>query len=813
MLFVALSGVASRADSNPANVALHRTYEMSPAPNYAGCKDSGDALQLTDGQHAGCDWLRLSTVGWRKPAPAVTILIDLGSSTPIQSVRLHTNGGGRANVFYPGTVGVLVSDDNTQFHLVGAADRLGVEQSRANSVEVRPLPQVVEIDNLHSRGRWVLLLLEPDGDFLFLDEVEVLRGNHDPAAVVFAPENQFSRAAVPDLLPTLRERAITRLTLDRFAAAVRSPSTPAASAAIENLRTSFQATALHRLDGWRNLQTAIGAARARDWKTRSGRRLLWQAANPMSPLSVADVPRTNIVDAPRPPSGTGGTLSGNQAGSAEPLDIFLWQGEYESAAITLFNADEAPMHVRPVLTPLQSVGGSTVSAADLITLRTSVFVDGRGGAGRTGDALIRVPPTGFDISPGQPRQLWLTVYAPTLAPGDYAFAIDLQPTDAAGTLVPTDLVQARITVAGIRFPDRATLKTFAYHYIERSDITKTAQAEAIADLRAHHVNVDVLFWSSALPMPTIDRAGKMQIDFTKHDAALDRYAGGELLLFYWGLGVHRDEVPGLRTIQGPPYLDAVKEWVTRWVAHLKERGLDYDDFAMYPFDESLAPEFETLAKFLKQEVDPKLRIFANSRGLKDGDQLRRIAPYLDIWCPRDLIYGARLGPAELDARRTIPEVWSYDCSSSSKGKPPLDYFRFQMWRAFARGDRGCGLWTYADPETGADAWHDFAWLSGKYGVVYGPLGKPDDVDFSGESIVPSRRWEAWREGVEDYEYLVQLRDAIAAARSEGRFDPADRAAAVLEGSVREVLQNQSDPSIVYRVRQDLTRALLQLRDR
>jgi len=30
------------------------------------------------------------------------------------------------------------------------------------------------------------------------------------------------------------------------------------------------------------------------------------------------------------------------------------------------------------------------------------------------------------------------------------------------------------------------------------------------------------------------------------------------------------------------------------------------------------------------------------------------------------------------------------------------------------------------------------------------------VDELRESIVPSRRWEAWREGVEDYQYLYQL---------------------------------------------------------
>lgn len=811
VLLVASSPFVASAEPPADNVALHRPYEMSPAPNYAGCKDPGDAVQLTDGETAGCDWLRSGTVGWSKPAPAVTVLIDLGVSTPIGGVRLHTNGGGRANVFYPATVGVLVSDDNTSFHLVGAADSLGIQQSRADSVGVRAQPRVIPIDNLRARGRWVLLLIEPDGDFVFLDEVQVFRGNDDPSTIHFDPGNAFARDDVANLLPALRERAVTSLLLERSTAAARTPGATAAGTVLDDLQRSFREAPLHRVDGWQGVESAIYAARATDWRTRSGRRLLVQAANPMSTLSIADGPDAALLVAPSAPVASGGSTTADPSADLNRLDLFLWQGEYESAAVTLFNGDVAPLRVRPALTPLRAEDGSTVAAESFVTLRTPVFVDARGGTGRTGDALIRVPQDGFVIPPGQPAQLWLTVHAASLNPAAYGFAIDWHAVDAAGTDVPTELMQGRITVAPIQFPDRTTLKTFAYHYIERSDVTKSAQAEAIADLRAHYINVDVLFWSSALPMPTLDRNGKLLIDFTKHDAALDRYTGGEMFLFYWGLGSKRDQVPGLRATNGRSYLDYVKEWVTRWVDHLKARGLDYDDFAMYPFDESLAPEFETLARFLKEQVDPKLRIFANSRGLKNGDQLRRITPFLDIWCPRDLVFGARYGTAEENARKRIAEVWSYDCDRPSKGKPPLAYFRLHMWRAFHRGDRGCGIWTYSDPEPGASAWDDFSWLSGRYGLVYGPQGKPEGVDLSGEAIVPSRRWEAWREGVEDYEYLAQLRSAIAKARSEGRYDAADRASAMLEGAVREVLQNPSDAGTVYRVRRELTRAILELR--
>jgi len=230
---------------------------------------------------------------------------------------------------------------------------------------------------------------------------------------------------------------------------------------------------------------------------------------------------------------------------------------------------------------------------------------------------------------------------------------------------------------------------------------------------------------------------------------------------------------------------------------------------MYPFDETLCDEFYQLAKFIKTEVDPRIRLFANSRGAPGGHEMSRIAPFIDIWCFRDLPYGATIGPEEQRIRRSSASVWSYDCARPAKGKPPYDYYRLQMWRAFARGDTGCGFWVYADPGA-ADAWDDFATMHGRYGVVYGPQGGPAGLDYAGESLIPSRRWEAWREGVEDYEYLVALRDATSAARRSGDSGSADRAQKVLDEAVRGVLEHRSDPEAVYRARRAITQQMLRL---
>ena len=74
------------------------------------------------------------------------------------------------------------------------------------------------------------------------------------------------------------------------------------------------------------------------------------------------------------------------------------------------------------------------------------------------------------------------------------------------------------------------------------------------------------------------------------------------------------------------------------------------------------------------------------------------------------------------------------------------------WWAFKNGLTGAGFWVYAD--SGRSSWHDFGKTMGYYGAVYGFAFSP--LDTREEHIIPSRRWEVWREGVEDYQYLIDI---------------------------------------------------------
>jgi len=788
-----------------ANVALGARYELSPKPSYDLCTDSADSVQLTDGESLGSDWRRPTTVGWARENVPILITIDLGRVEPIAEVRVHSIGGGAANVFLPNLVLVSVSDDGLRYHAAGADDSYDVEQNRADTVAARRPPHVFHIGPLKTRARFVQILLEPDGEFTFADEIEVIRGSHQPDQVVFIAEQGFTASDAVKLLHAARERAWALQTWGRLkdrpddkSKSNRSSNGIVASPknAADAVRLKIDAASVQDHAAWRNLRDEVYSARAKLFRADDPTPLRWTVASPMVQLG----PHHWLEDRPS-----------SKGADRRRLDIAMWQGETESAAISVANVTDGPLRIYATVTPLRGSDGNMLASDKTVTRRRAVFVGARG-PGLIADALPLLSDSGLTLKPGQLAQVWLTFYGPDLSPGPYRFAVDLEAKNEETKAVAHELVQGTLTIHPIRLPSKTTLKSAAWAYIERADATKEHEAEAIADLRAHHVNADVLFWSTCLPMPKWTEAGGIEIDFTKHDQAIRRYHGNRQYLFFWGLGKKRLNVPGLPPPMTPEWRRAIREWVTTWVAHLKELGLDYDDYLMYPFDEMIPDEFYELAKFVKEEVDPKVRFFANSRGDKNGREMARIAPYIDVWCFRDFPYGAKFSPAEQRLRESGAEVWSYDCRSVAKGRPPYGYYRLQMWRAFARGDRGCGFWTYTDPGQGnGNAWDDFRGMDGMFGVVYGSEGKPDGLDLSGEAIVPSRRWEAWREGVEDYEYLVTLRDAISAARSAGKWDEADAARLVLDRVVKNVLENPLDESRIEPARSEITKTILELK--
>jgi len=128
------------------------------------------------------------------------------------------------------------------------------------------------------------------------------------------------------------------------------------------------------------------------------------------------------------------------------------------------------------------------------------------------------------------------------------------------------------------------------------------------------------------------------------------------------------------------------------------------------------------------------------------------------------------------ARRRGTEVWVYDVLEPSKLVDPTRGYRMLAWEAWARGLSGAAFWSYGDTGTrSADAWDDFDGERSDYAVVYGSQGAA--VPLGPESFAPSKRWQAFRIGMQESALLESalgkrpgLRDEIRSAIEAPEFD-------------------------------------------
>ncbi len=630
------------------NVALYKKYTLTPKPSYALCTDAADLQQLTDGVAAGAGWRNASTVGWSYPLTPVQILVDLERVEPIAEVRVSTIGGGRAGVFFPATILVMVSDDNKTFYPAGAADSVGLSQQRYDDATAPQVPYTFVIESLRTRGRYVLLVLEPDAPSLFLDEVDVRRGHRDDADMTRRPPRGYRLDEVNDLMPTLRARtelfailrALERDSHDTGGDAIRLTQI---KADLASPRFVYDLAEIQRVTD------ELYAVRGRRLARQHAARLDWGVANPMdqvTPLSTLPDPgqRSNAIE------------------------LYSWQREYESAAVTLLNCGETSLRVQARLTPLRAGNGATAAADASFTLRRGVPAQSRS-LGPVDDALVKLG-DGFTLGAGRTGQLWLTFHNPSLAPGVYAFEVQLQYADAGSAVAApvTAVIPGRVTVEPLALPGRPTMQTCTWAYVGRSPVTADAAQEAVADLSAHYVNVPVLL-PEEIPFPRLGRDGRLQVDHAAHLRALQRYSNAEQYLFAWGLSRANPNFKGFPPRLSPQWKALVTEWLRGWVAFLQKHGVGYERFAMFPFDEYIGDEFFDLARFINQEVDRRIRIYANSRGRADGSQMERVAPYVSVWSLPDQPMTRRHAAAE-ERLRNSAEMWTYAAVGPSKANPP-----------------------------------------------------------------------------------------------------------------------------------------------
>ena len=413
----------------------------------------------------------------------------------------------------------------------------------------------------------------------------------------------------------------------------------------------------------------------------------------------------------------------------------------------------------------------------------------------------------FDLDADVWQPVWLDVHtAPDQAPGEYRGAITCTAEGVEPLEIPISVTVWDFSIpTEYHFPlavvfwdgqlrqiyskDPDEWAKFADYYNGKADLASlgTGEARRLAELRrkchdlilAHHLIPDRIY--RAYP-PRIEDVQRWKA----HGAR-------------WFNILH---VPSIRSLKaGQPYpadrKKRILDLLADYVPKLKKEGL-LDMAYIYGFDEIRPNEFAAVKDIfgaIKKRyptIPLMTTAYDQSFGTKTG-----LDPYIDIWVPLTPVYGRRT--AEIAAaRKRGRKVWWYICCGPRN--PYANWFveytaaehRLVMglmpWKFHSDGflHYSMNLWQTNRRVTGAD---------GKARVVRnapftepitrGPLTNSDGkswTDYNGDGLifypgpdgpVPTIRMKCIRDGLEDYEYLWLLQQAVR--RVNVRARPIDQA--------------------------------------
>ena len=159
------------------------------------------------------------------------------------------------------------------------------------------------------------------------------------------------------------------------------------------------------------------------------------------------------------------------------------------------------------------------------------------------------------------------------------------------------------------------------------------------------------------------------------------------------------------------------------------------------------------ASEIVKEIDPDILVYTDPRSAYTQETLEQMSESVDIFCPH--IQEALPDSEQIESYQEIDrELWLFQCgwqNHTGRQLSPLYYFRLLNWGTWLVNGSGSGFWVYTEVDNNNSNWTDFDGRRPDGSVIYE----------TPEEFVPSKRWEAWREGVEDFEYLTMLRQTLS----------------------------------------------------
>ena len=425
------------------------------------------------------------------------------------------------------------------------------------------------------------------------------------------------------------------------------------------------------------------------------------------------------------------------------LSYTVVPGEHQPIPLLLFNITDKILNVRLQIESLPD--GIRLTPLRSVATPTSV-------GEMSWDALPQLDESGVIGIPSlSSREIWLDVDVGAGQPGTHEIDLHLYALNGASVLdAPTNPhpVPAPVTDVAV------SLNVLPFEMAPSGDFRlctwSPSTGPAIPDLLAHGNNVFLARHGTVKYNPSghID-----SIDFSSLDTVIESVKGYDVILLLNGF-------PALNRKPGEPdYRKALAEYLHILVRHLADRGINTDHFALYPIDEPGGHGWNYVNQLVEfgrmvHEVDPEIKMYMDGGG--DVPMIEAMATCVDIWVPPIEWIGQDL-PEMRGMRASNKLMWSYNCSygfsrpigPNLKNTNIIAEYRLAALFAMRHGASGIGYWCYNAGRE--DAWQR---IKLEYNLVYPGRTGP----------VTSRRWEAVREGIEDYRILAALKKYLDSDR-------------------------------------------------
>lgn len=519
---------------------------------------------------------------------------------------------------------------------------------------------------------------------------------------------------------------------------------------------------------------------------------------------------------------------------AKELQVFALRGEIVSAQCAI-RAGEDLQAVTVSVGPLEcSQAKATIPAENLAwNFVESIFIEENTPKLVKAD-LVRSAPARFPDCLGEQREcaiakgalkaVYLTLRVPRdAAAGEYRGQVTVA-SSAGQAALPLVL-----TVYPLVMPDERHVMVAEWMstrpFAKWHGITSADEEAFFNMLRLYAENMaehrqNVFRVSIDLIRATRAGDGKLQFDFTRFDRWADVFwSTGRMNLLETGFVTHREGGWSAREItlrdftvrdeatgksQRMPGREFLPQFLPEFVKHLREKGW-LEKTVFHVCDEPgnhNVMAWREVSDFIHQHA-PELRRI-------DAIETPHCLDRLEVWVPK-LDHLAKWQTAYEEAQRRGAELWFYTVGIFQQGSypnktvdVPLIDSRLMHWLNYRYGTTGYLHW-------GFNAWSD------------DPINAPGKHRGDGWHVYPKKdgllnslRWEQMRAGLQDYECLWLLENAIAeiktglAPRVAELIEPRRRGVEIASQVVPSYHDCRREPEILYAARRQAIEETLAL---